>query len=136
MLRAAKITFGCLLIAIAFAPATFANPAQWKFEWPKTDFTKNTLDYGEILSGGPPKDRIPAIDDPAFESLSDVNHIPDTEPVIGVSLNGDMRAYPLHILMWHKIVNDVVGDVPITVTFCPLCNTAVVFDRRVGGKSS
>jgi len=56
MLRAAKITFGCLLIAIAFAPATFANPAQWKFEWPKTDFTKNTLDYGEILSGGQPKD--------------------------------------------------------------------------------
>ena len=134
MFRAAKITLGCLLIAIALAPPTLANPAQWKFEWPNTDFTKHSVDYGEILSGGPPKDGIPAIDNPAFESLSDVSHIPDTEPVVGVSLNGEMRAYPLHILMWHEIVNDIVGDVPITVTFCPLCNTAVVFDRRVAGK--
>ena len=134
MFRAARIAFGCFLIVITLAPAAFANPAQWKFEWPNTDFTKHSVEYGEILSGGPPKDGIPAIDDPVFEDLSDVTHIPGTEPVIGVSINGEMRAYPLHILMWHEIVNDVVGDTPITVTFCPLCNTAVVFDRRVAGK--
>ena len=134
MTRAAKFALGCFIILVAAASVASANPTQWKFEWPNTDFTKHSVDYGEILSGGPPKDGIPSIDNPAFADLSDVDQLAGTEPVIGVSLNGDMRAYPLHILMWHEIVNDVVGDIPITVTFCPLCNTAVVFDRRVGGK--
>ncbi len=130
---AGTVLASLFLIAVA-AHGALANPDRWKFEWPKTDFTKHSVDFNEILSGGPPKDGIPAIDNPAFLSLEEAAHIADTEPVIGVSLNGDMRAYPLHILMWHEIVNDVVGDIPITVTFCPLCNTAVVFDRRVDGR--
>ena len=134
MTRAANLVFGCLFLVFAAISAASADPNVWKFEWPKTDFAKHSVDYGEILSGGPPKDGIPSIDNPAFSDLNEVDNIADTEPVIGVSLNGEMRAYPLHILMWHEIVNDIVGDVPITVTFCPLCNTAVVFDRRVAGK--
>jgi len=120
------------LIGSGVAP-TLASPGDdkgWSTEWPRTDFAKTSVDLDEILSGGPPKDGIPAIDDPAFEPVAKVD-IPDREPVIAFGLEGDMRAYPLRVLMWHEIVNDVVAGVPVAVTFCPLCNAAVVFDRRV-----
>ena len=58
----------------------------------------------------------------------------ETEPVIGLVVNGDARAYPLKILIWHEIVNDTVGGVPVTVTYCPLCNSAIVFERTVDGR--
>ena len=120
-----------MVIAVS---AAGANPNEWKHEWPNTDFTKSSIDFGDILSGGPPKDGIPSIDDPQFVAVADREGLADTEPVISVSLNGDSRAYPIQILIWHEIVNDTVGDVPITVTFCPLCNTSLVFDRRVAGR--
>jgi hypothetical protein len=86
----------------------------------------------EFLSGGPPRDGIPPIDFPAFESLESADGwLSDREPVIGLEVNGAARAYPLQILIWHEIVNDTVGDVPIVVTFCPLCNTALIFKRPV-----
>ncbi|WP_415774794.1 DUF3179 domain-containing protein [Sneathiella sp. P13V-1] len=112
------------------ASLAWADPDFWKYEWPKTDFTKTSVSFVEILSGGPPKDGIPAIDNPRFISVKDAVHLKLTEPVIGVSINGDARAYPLQVLMWHEIVNDKVGGVPISVTFCPLCNASIVFDRR------
>ncbi len=115
------------------APAE-ANPASWRFEWPNTDFTKSSVPFEEIFSGGPPKDGIPAIDDPEFGPIADVRGMAESEPVISLAINGDARAYPLTILMWHEIVNDVVGGVPVTVTYCPLCNSAIAFDRRVGGR--
>jgi hypothetical protein len=55
------------------------------------------------------------------------------EPVLALEVKGDARAYPLQILMWHEIVNDVVGGLPVTVTFCPLCNSGIVFERTVAG---
>ena len=99
----------------------------------KTNFDVRSVDLAEIVSGGPPRDGIPPIDDPGFEPLSSVDHLADTEPVVGVVIGGDARAYPLQVLMWHEIVNDTVGGVPVAVTFCPLCNAAVVFDRRLDG---
>ncbi len=108
-----------------------AGPGQWRGEWPKTDFTKHSIPYDQILSGGVPKDRIPSIDKPQFVALAKISDIAPTEPVVGLTVNGKSRAYPLTILIWHEIVNDVVGGVPVAVTFCPLCNAAVVFDRRV-----
>ena len=126
-----------LAVAIGFlftAAQVAANPRAWKYEWPDTDFSKTSIDYADILSGGPPKDGIPSIDDPRFIGVSEVKHLADTEPVIGLVINGDARAYPLQVLIWHEIVNDSVGGVPISVTFCPLCNTAMVFDRRVKGR--
>ena len=122
--------------AIAFAVSA-ASPLIWKMQWPKTDFSQKSVDLSEIRSGGPGKDGIPAIDHPRFLPLKKI--IEDKiygarEPVIGVVLNGDARAYPLQILMWHEIVNDVVGGIPVTVTYCPLCNSAIVFDRRVAGR--
>ncbi|MGE0852615.1 MAG: DUF3179 domain-containing protein [Hyphomicrobiaceae bacterium] len=109
-----------------------ADPAVWKQEgWSKTDFSKSRIGWQEILSGGPPKDGIPSIDKPAFKPAAEDRELAATDPVIGLDIKGDARAYPLRVLIWHEIVNDVVGGMPITVTYCPLCNSAVVFDRRV-----
>jgi hypothetical protein len=100
-----------------------------------TDFTKTNIDLSEIIPGGPPKDGIPAIGEPHFESLGAARTwLADQSPVIALELNGDARAYPLAILIWHEIVNDTVGGVPVVVTFCPLCNTALVFERRIDGR--
>ena len=119
---------------LALGGTAWANPSMWSYEWPNTDFSKTSINFNEILSGGPPKDGIPSIDDPRFEGVAEVDHLAESEPVIGVEVNGDKRAYPLQVLMWHEIVNDTVGGVPIAVTFCPLCNAAVVFDRRAAGR--
>jgi len=95
-----------------------------------TDFSKHTVSYSEILSGGPPKDGIPSIDQPSFINVEEADTwLNDREPVILVEVGEDSRAYPIQILMWHEIVNDTVGDLPLTITFCPLCNTAIVFER-------
>jgi len=111
-----------------------AEVRSWQGEWPDTDFSKTAIDFREILSGGPPKDGIPSIDDPTFEPVSEASGMSDTEPVIGLVVNGDTRAYPLNILIWHEIVNDTVGGVPVTITYCPLCNSAIVFERAVDGR--
>ena len=99
-----------------------------------TDFSRHTVPYSEIISGGPPRDGIPPLDNPSFTTPEDASKwLGDQEPVIAFELNGDARAYPLQILMWHEIVNDVVGGVPVSATFCPLCNAAIVFDRHLDG---
>ncbi len=123
-----------LLHVVDGAWAQSAPGFGWKTEWPMTDFTNSSIDFSEIRSGGPPKDGIPSIDNPVFEPVNAVT-LPDREPVIGLRIGDDMRAYPLSILMWHEIVNDVIGGVPVVVTFCPLCNSAMVFDRRVDGRT-
>lgn len=124
---------GATALAVLLAAAV-ASPERWKYEWPKTDFSKHSVPFDEIFSGGPPKDGIPSIDDPKFVPVDEADDLIDTEPVIGFGVGDDVRAYPLRILTWHEIVNDVVGDVPVAVTFCPLCNAAIVFDRRVDGQ--
>jgi len=97
-----------------------------------TDFSKNSVPYSEILSGGLPKDGIPSIDNPVFISVNEANDwLVKVEPVIFVQVGEDARAYPIQILIWHEIVNDTVGELPLTITFCPLCNTAIVFEREV-----
>ena len=125
---------GALGLSLALATAAAAGPESWKFEWPRTDFSRHSIDYGEIFSGGPPKDGIPAIDNPSFLHQAEVTDLADTEPVVGLIINGDARAYPLRVLLWHEICNDTVGGVPVAVTFCPLCNAVVVFDRRLEGR--
>ena len=100
----------------------------------KTNFDKHSVPFGEIQSGGPPKDGIPAIDAPQFVSVNGAGFLRDREPVIALEVEGEVRAYPIQILMWHEIVNDEVAGMPVSVTFCPLCNSAIVFDRRVDGR--
>jgi hypothetical protein len=88
----------------------------------------------EIRKGGPPRDGIPALDGPALMPAAAAPWS-DDEPVIGVQLGGESRAYPFAILVWHELVNDVLGEQPILVSYCPLCGTGIVFDRRVGGQT-
>lgn len=117
-----------------------ADPARWRSEWPRTDFSKHGVPFSEIRSGGPPKDGIPSIDAPRFERLERgkvqgwIARLGDNEPVIALSIGGDARAYPLRVLIWHEIANDTVGGTPVAVTYCPLCNTALVFERVVNGR--
>ncbi|GEQ97319.1 hypothetical protein JCM17844_09560 [Iodidimonas gelatinilytica] len=109
-------------------------PRGWKTEWKKTDFTKRSVDLSEIFSGGPPKDGIPSIDRPTFEAIKEADWLTDRSPVISLEVAGEARAYPLAILTRHEIVNDRMGDMPIAVTFCPLCNAAIVFERQYNGR--
>jgi hypothetical protein len=99
-----------------------------------TDGIKHIIPLDEIKSGGPPKDGIPSIDDPKF--VKDTEFVSDDDLVIGLSINGESRAYPLFILVWHEIVNDKIGNMPVAVTYCPLCFTTQVFDRTINGKET
>ena len=100
-----------------------------------TDFTLHTVPYSEIRSGGPGRDGIPPIDSPQFATFEDAGEwLRDDEPVIVFEHAGDARAYPLQILIWHEIVNDVVGGLEVSITFCPLCNSAIAFDRNFEGE--
>ena len=98
-----------------------------------TDWSNSAIDLDELFAGGPPRDGIPPLDDPQFVPFSAADEwLADNEPVISLLINGDARAYPLQILTWHEIVNDEVGGEVVTVTFCPLCNSAIVFNRHLG----
>ena len=95
----------------------------------KTDFTKHSVQLSEISSGGPPRDGIPPIDQPRFETVDQAKSwLKPQEPVIHVAIGSDVRAYPLQVLIWHEIVNDDLAGRPIAVTYCPLCNSSLVFD--------
>jgi len=97
---------------------------------------KNIVPLNEIVSGGPPQDGIPSIDNPKFVSVSEADKfLQDADQVVGLKVNGDIRAYPLQILVWHEIVNDNVGGTPVAVTYCPLCFTNQVFNRTVDGQT-
>ncbi len=114
-------------------PGTFQGPG------PATDTDTNNpkplVPLNQIVGGGPPRDGIPSIDNPKFVSVQDAGKfLQDFELVVGVSINGDIRAYPLQILVWHEIVNDEVGGVPVAVTYCPLCFTNQVFKRTIDGE--
>ncbi|WP_020392818.1 DUF3179 domain-containing (seleno)protein [Kribbella catacumbae] len=78
---------------------------------------------------------VPAIDNPRFQRTRDVDWLAETEPVLALTVNGESRAYPIQILTWHEIVNDTVAGIPVAVTYCPLCNSGVAFDRRVGSRT-
>ncbi len=114
--------------------ASLAAAAAGEAESLRTDISKALVPLDEIRSGGPPPDGIPAIDRPSFATPVDAARwIAAKEPVLALEIKGDARAYPLQILMWHEIVNDVVGGVPVAITFCPLCNSGIVFKRVVDG---
>lgn len=128
---------GLLTLALGglLAGPGFAQTEGWSREFPKTDFTRSAVDFDEILSGGPPRDGIPALSSPAFIAAAKETRLDPREPVVAVEIAGaEPRAYPLRYLTWHEIVNDEVSGIPIAVTFCPLCNSAITFDRRLGGE--
>lgn len=92
------------------------------------------VDLGEIRSGGPPPDGIPPIDEPMYLAVDDVDFLTDNEPVLAFELDGDARAFPVQIMTWHEIVNDTIGGTPVTISYCPLCNSAIAYERRFGDR--
>src|SRR5262249_57108772 len=112
-----------------------ADPISWRLEWPRTDFSKHSVSFAGIKSGGPPKDGIPAIDAPRIERLADGKAtgssaaLSDTEPVIALSIGEDARGYPLRVLIWHEIANDIVGGPAAFISYCPLYHAAPLFER-------
>lgn len=126
--------FSMFVVAVLACTTQSESSAQQGGEW-RTDFSRHTVPLDEIVSGGPPKDGIPALDRPRFETVRSADKwLAEREPVMVVEHEAIVRAYPLQILVWHEIVNDQLGDLPVAVTFCPLCNTALVFDRRHAGR--
>lgn len=105
--------------------ATYQNPTD--------DLGPPAIDLSILRSGGPPPDGIPSIDEPRFHDASTVDYLADSDPVIALEINGDARAYPLDILIWHELVNDTVGGVPVSVAYCPLCNSVTVYEREIDG---
>ena len=121
---------------VPLRPSQIEDPGPVNFNtngW-ATNFEISAVPFTEIFSGGVPKDGIPAVNEPKFESIEEAREwVTGKGPVIALEINGDARAYPLAVLTWHEIANDVVGDVPVTVTFCPLCHTALVYARTLDG---
>ncbi len=109
-----------------------APPALQQFD---TDLSNYNIDLSTLMSGGPPKDGIPSVDAPSFVSVEAAQDwVGEKEPVIVLEYNGVAKAYPLQILTHHEIVNDRIGDTPVAVTFCPLCYSALVFERTLDGE--
>jgi len=131
MSRIVVLSFASLLLFTSLAQAQRGSSLLrgWK-----TDTSQKSIELDELLNGGPPKDGIPSINQPAFVSAAIADEwLQDQEPVILVALENEARAYPLQILTFHEIVNDVLAGRPIIVTFCPLCYAALAFDRRIDG---
>jgi hypothetical protein len=114
-------------------PVNHPDPRVYQL-WPQIDFSTALVPLGEIIAGGVPVDGIPPVYNPRYERLNQAG-LTDQEPVITVEIGGEVRAYPLRYMTAHEIVNDTLGGVPVVVTYCPLCNTAMVFDRRVDGRA-
>ena len=98
------------------------------------DLTACTIPAEDIQRGGPPRDGIPALTDPKTMATEEASYLAPDDMVIGVEVDGEARAYPLRILLWHENVNDTLGGKAIAVTYCPLCHSAIVFDREVEGE--
>ncbi len=110
--------------------ATITVPRALERNFPATDFSKADPLLEQALSGGPGKDGIPALDNPAFIPLAEFEGSNDIQTI--VLEDGDNRkVYPYNILTWHEIVNDTVNDTPVAITFCPLCGSAIVFNRTL-----
>ncbi|MDQ7799692.1 MAG: DUF3179 domain-containing protein [Armatimonadota bacterium] len=131
---------GLVVLVLFFTPVGFAAhegdgvPFADSGSW-KTDFRRHSVPLREIREGGPPRDGIPAVDRPRFDTVPQARGwLRDPEPVVVVKVRGEARAYPVQILIWHEIVNDVVAGEPLAVTFCPLCNAAIAFRRRAAGR--
>jgi hypothetical protein len=100
-------------------------------------FPEPLVPISEILSGGPPPDGIPPVDHPQFTTVEAADEwLTDEEPVVVIDIDGDVRAYPVQVMIWHEIVNDVVGGEPVAVTYCPLCNSAVSYSREIDGNET
>ena len=136
MKAASKISFKRIFIASALgAIVLFAyNAVILAQPLNGFDLQGATIPEEEVFKGGPSKDGIPSIDKPSFIKAEEINELDDSDLVLGVSLNGVSKAYPLPIMNWHEIANDFFGDLPVVVTFCPLCGSGMAFESQMDGR--
>ena len=139
------ITWGVLLGVVSFAGAAILWSAKTESgkraeSGPRAgringfDLSDSLIAVEEIVSGGVRKDGIPALTKPKVTRAAEAKYLKPGDTVIGVTIGRESRAYPLKILEQHEIVNDVVGAEPVLVSYCPLCRSALVFERQVGGE--
>lgn len=124
----APLLIAALLLLAVHQPA-LTGPVKNGF-----DLTGSLVPADEILAGGPPRDGIPSIDRPRYTSAAEATFLQDDDRVLGISRNGNSRAYPVAILNWHEIVNDRLGAEAITVTWCPLCGTGIAYRAGQDGE--
>ena len=131
-----NISIKRILIAVALgAVALFAyNAVLLAKPLNGFDLQGATIPEEEVFKGGPPRDGIPSIDNPRFVKPAASTQLNDSDLVLGISLNGISKAYPLPIMNWHEIVNDFFDDLPVVVTFCPLCGSGMAFESRMDGR--
>ena len=124
-----------LLLAVFFSIVTYPFTAS---AGPNNGFDVSNaiIPASEILAGGPPKDGIPALSDPELIDAEAASYLKPDDRVIGVTMDGISRAYPIAILNWHEIVNDTINDQRYAVTFCPLCGTGVAFYSDIAGSTT
>jgi len=104
------------------------------FFWESSEEPSSTIDISEIISGGPPPDGIPPIEDPVYKSFDDAAEwLSDDSPVMVVRGETETKVYPLAILTWHEIVNDAIDGEPAVITYCPLCNSGLAFEAEIDG---
>jgi hypothetical protein len=117
-----------------FAPGELPGGPSALLDMNDPSFPPPLVDPREIVSGGPPPDGIPPIDAPRFVGVTDADQwLDDRESVVYLRVGDEAHAYPSQVLIWHEIVNDTVGGVPVAVTYCPLCNSAVSYRREING---
>lgn len=126
MLIIKKLLLSVLLVSSVVASAETKNGF---------DLSQSLIPANQILQGGPPRDGIPSIDRPEFIPAAKADFLQAKDRIIGIQVNGEARAYPIKILNWHEIVNDTIQGKPISVTFCPLCGTGIVYEAALGGKT-
>lgn len=124
-----KILIIVVLYLFAFTHL-WAAPTKNGFE-----LSNSTIPVAQILSGGPPRDGIPSIDKPAFLNARNASYLKPEDRVLGITVKGESRAYPIRILNWHEIVNDKIKGEPVAVTFCPLCGSGIVYSAKINGKT-
>lgn len=110
--------------------ANFTVPSYLKNTFLNTDWSKADPAIEKALSGGPGKDGIPALDNPSFIPISDFSRSDSIQAIV-VKGESTVKVYPYNILTWHEIVNDKIDGLPIAVTFCPLCGSAIVYNRTL-----
>ena len=98
------------------------------------DFSKHSVPLEEILSGGPSKDGIPALTIPKFITGYEAKYLKPQDRVLGIFLNGEAHAFPIRILNWHEIVNDIVGSKPVVISYCPLTGSGIAYDATFNNK--
>ncbi|MFP4174110.1 MAG: DUF3179 domain-containing protein [Candidatus Hydrogenedentota bacterium] len=115
----------------ATAQAQTTGPGRFMEQF---DASNLTIPEEDILRGGPPKDGIPALTAPHHAPVSEADFLDAEDRVVGVSVEGEARAYPIRLLNWHEIVNDELAGEPFAVVYCPLCDSASVIGRRINGE--